>query len=925
MSTRELRRRLVAHLLRTRGELGLLGVQELLAYAQDGALTDGEKRTLVRPAAVVAETASLTAAGITPDTLKVTPQARVKLLELAKSWDIRPELGGTASPTPERPLDSALAHGKDLGDPLGWTLRTSGAHVRFSTEVFGRKWPALVMEKPTFTDPSRAKPPHVHHHARIVGAEDEASLGRVLRAVVAEEQAWFDAEGLEPGSPNVRFAIQNLRRVAFVNGVRDACLGLPALGLTVNAVLVDLRDDMLSGRDHAMETGDHENYWPYWNNFVEALQKVGSQLAPGTDAAAAMDNRIHDLLRRKHVFNYRRTVDEKDAESSLGGVVIYRPPFTPGRGRRVSVVAGSDVYAPKYETLKLAETGIPEAHQALAGVPVYRHADGDLRFDVAEDDTELEPGWTAGAKLPTELHEHVVATPIPSDDPLGLRARTTGERLRTGVPLDWNGSGQIQVSPIEIGWWGHCHNEAPANAMGMNPKKGVTLYRADRAVPLRSAEVRFGEDDCWDLIGAFTSDHEGDRVTDPRTGKVSTPGYVQYSTGGRYQPTQVDETSFVGNRNNGGHWFELAPKGLRRVRIDAEVKQIWGLEDPTHEYTDPMNRFRRDIENEDGTFDPNPDWLESGMSDDDVIAVQAAGRRLTVETRAITFDAQGQRIEQKTVAVLDPSKDAFVRLADELQQRSPKGGGQLVEHWYNPKTQQYKAVSVSVANKDGKWARTQTGEQVVETTSVTASQETTYDSVTEIDEYVVKDIGLPFTFDTSSGQAVWNYPVMKVRRDVLGRHTRVEDGSPFTYTTVQLTFDTIGGPSGNPRYIIKRDAMGRTVRALALDPMPDFAFRNERWVCAPVALDRWDRPAINHRGLTRGYLTDASRRQLVPDLWLRQAIVLYAALSDETAQGHAWVFETESGKLLSFEDEDHFRAAVDADRALREPPVDLLV
>jgi hypothetical protein len=39
------------------------------------------------------------------------------------------------------------------------------------------------------------------------------------------------------------------------------------------------------------------------------------------------------------------------------------------------------------------------------------------------------------------------------------------------------------------------------------------------------------------------------------------------------------------------------------------------------------------------------------------------------------------------------------------------------------------------------------------------------------------------------------------------------------------------------RYSIKRDAQGNAVRALAVDPMPDFAYRNERWVCAPVAAD----------------------------------------------------------------------------------------
>jgi hypothetical protein len=198
---------------------------------------------------------------------------------------------------------------------------------------------------------------------------------------------------------------------------------------------------------------------------------------------------------------------------------------------------------------------------------------------------------------------------------------------------------------------------------------------------------------------------------------------------------------------------------------------------------------------------------------------------------------------------------------------------------------------------------------------VLASQETTYDSVIEIHEFVTKNMGLPLVFDTSSGMAVWNYPVDVIRID---REKEVaKDG--FSYTSYELAYETMGGPSSTARYIIKRDGRGNAERALALDPMPDFAFRQEHWVCAPAAADAAGRLAINVQALQAGYLLDKAGEKIVPELWRRQAALLYAGLSDEAAaaDGKSWVFETENGELIAFKDAASFEAAVAADAALR--------
>ena len=45
---------------------------------------------------------------------------------------------------------------------------------------------------------------------------------------------------------------------------------------------------------------------------------------------------------------------------------------------------------------------------------------------------------------------------------------------------------------------------------------------------------------------------------------------------------------------------------------------------------------------------------------------------------------------------------------------------------------------------------------------------------------------------------------------------------------------------------------------------------------------------------------------------------LYSALSDETAEGHAYVFETWDGKIVSFGNKDDFGSAIEADKAVRK-------
>ena len=106
-------------------------------------------------------------------------------------------------------------------------------------------------------------------------------------------------------------------------------------------------------------------------------------------------------------------------------------------------------------------------------------------------------------------------------------------------------------------------------------------------------------------------------------------------------------------------------------------------------------------------------------------------------------------------------------------------------------------------------------------------------------------------------------------------------------------------------------------RALAIDPMPDFAYRNEQWVCAPVATDTRGNAAYNVQALEAGYLTDKQRERIVPDLWRRQAAICYASLGPLGGGETVYLFEQRDGELLVFLDEAAFRAAVAADQRER--------
>ena len=436
--------------------------------------------------------------------------------------------------------------------------------------------------------------------------------------------------------------------------------------------------------------------------------------------------------------------------------------------------------------------------------------------------------------------------------------------------------------------------------MDVDPSKDVRLYRANRGVDADKALKTYSSDDAWDIAGAFVSDHEGR----PEWAEAST-GRATYS---------VDDTSFVGTRNDGSHNLNITLADGRALNFDGEIMSLTAADGTSK---NPKSIFRDNVESEDGTFGKNPSHISTTKGDNVTVDVTKGTMNLDVEY--FSFDFSGYPMKKETSITLDPSKDEFVKLSESIR-RNAGVGGTITEHLYNAKTEEYKTVTKEVSEENNFKPTEKSSTDPVKATKLTHTTETEYDSPQEIYEYFMERPGMAKTYDTSSDSAVWNYPVNREKLDLLNEVTKEEDGQTYTYRTFNLDYETMGGPDKEQKFILKFNEAGKIVDSCALDPMPDFAYRNDHWVSAPVTTDAGGRAAFNVMALDKGYLLRQggnSFDDIETSMWKMEATILYAALSDETAEGEAYIFEAQDGKIVSFASKEEFDAAVKADMDLR--------
>ena len=875
MSTYGVRTRMISLLAGSGGAVSAAAFASLSDYAAERGYTPGELRALLRPADYLETNRVLRGRGVRLTDVRLDAGAWTAATALAARFGVTPIFDRLPNAKPAGPAPAPAptpppALGRPLPDRATWQVVTSGATVRFAVTADGKPQPAVRYDLPVWKDPGPAVDLGATR-AALAGATTLAAVEAALAAGLTAAKDYLACADVPAVTGNQRWGLEDQRRHAWFDAAA-AAVATARLGAAdrarVPALLARAKEGLLCDRDYPMQVGSHENYCPYWRNFRGALEKALAQTAPGTDDYYQIKHRLEEVWTRKTVTNVRREVDEKDIERSTGMALVHRVPFTDGPGARVSVVKGSPPTQPRYECLTTAD-----------GARVHR--DGDALY-------------RDGERTPLPATTAVTARPVPPDE-LGLRPLAPGEPARAGIAYDWNRDGAIALGAIDIGWWGHCHNESPLNALGIDPQRGVDYYRADPVVPAAQRLQRYSAEDVWDAAGALAADHEdGYAVKGPY----------------RLRPTELEVTKFVGSRNDGGHWImlELGRADARRVRLDAEVTALWHKSEPTERYPDPAARFRRDLPDGAGAFAPNPDWVASEATDDDEITVDGLGRKVTLDTTFVTFDRSGERIEDHCAVTLDPEKDEAVRLGDEILAVTARGG-RLAQHWYNPHQRTYQQVLLEV---DGASRKELSRSAPTPVRALLLRQETVYDSVIDLHDFVTKNMGLPLVFDTSSGLAVWNYPVDFVRIDRLGEVTRTEAGAPVSYTRYRLRYRTMGGPDGDARYFIKRDAGGNPVRAVAEDPMPDFAFRNERWVSAAIAPDASGATAVNLAALGGGYLLDKAGERVVTGLWRRLGTLLYVSLSAPAGRDPVRLYEAADGTLSIVEDDAAWQRAITA-------------
>lgn len=603
--------------------------------------------------------------------------------------------------------------------------------------------------------------------------------------------------------------------------------------------------------------------------------------------------------------------ENRNALQQIASVVSFKAYVTALLERERAYLAADDVEQPPNERYAIQNLRRQALFEALAvnttAIPAtaFRSAKGFLqmaqeqlvlgRAYVMDVGSHLDD-WPIGDEYLSPLIDLLDQTPPESPGRDAIQARIDDIRARKPVFTDASNIDTaiaVDPYPTSVECWGHAHNEATANALGIAPDKSTTIYVA--GAPPEHALKRYTPDRAWDALGALAADHEA--------------GYVRLATGA---PTTVGRTEVAGRLDDGGHWVQLTLDDGSALRFLAHVTRI-GHRYETGRHRDPLRRFRRYVETNDGTFEPNPVLRHAATDKADIADVDCTSHELSFHTEHPHLDESGQVVHIRRDITLSPNHRVSVHLGDDLR-RASDGMVEIVEHHYTPSEKTYRRAVYSAQIHDGQVVRRLIHDGAPRPVrSVVARQQTPSDSVIALHDFFTRAPGRPFVIDTSFGRPEMHHAVDFMRLDRSRLVERTEGGRHYTYTTYRLRYQTHGGPEGVARYIIKRDDEGNAVAATALDPMPAFAYRHQQWVMAPLATDASGTVAVNAQALEAGYLVDRVGR-FEPSVWAGLGRILYGALSKDTRSEGALLFVDRDGRTLSFRRHEDFDRAVEADR-----------
>lgn len=839
--------------------------------------------------------------GLNVSQLRIEPDAykAIKTFALANGVDKDKNLSTLPLAKATAKVERAMAKTIDFGPIETWSDETSGAHVEYHVKAGGKVYPALHLQKPTWVDPQAPRD--------LFAATDFAQIAtldvfvKTIRDIMIADIAYLHADDVDMAATktqknNERYGIAELRTDNFLNSARLAIAKTQMTPRERNKALGELqkiRLDMIADVTYDMEAGEHTNYWAYWKNFLEPLYKFIAQIDPESTAAALLNNCARAFQSRKTVLNSKRHIDERNIEATTSQVLVYLPRYRGNIGHRVSLKPGCSNLRPEYELLTLTKNAdrLPEELKRHAGTRLFRGMDGSLHFDF--DEVHLETNGTL-LRVDNALVDAVPLSRAQIKSDLALRPMRKGETARVGFSGDWNSDGKINIKLWLISWWGHCHIESPLNVFGMVPRRGVYVLSADQKA--KAPVQYFSKDNIWDMAGLAFAASEG--------------GYTS-NLGGGYK-VQVGKTEFRGERNNGAHWLRLELATGASVMLNAQVATIAS--------EDAGAMYRKNLPNGDGTMSPNPNvaknlYLPMSLQQADVVAIDVKNKAMELYFEYETIQKNGQptyRDGDDGYVQLDPDSDADVALSEASLTQDPNGGGSVLVHYYNPKSNMYYSVTYQVKKTEHGFERQESSRtSPVAVARLVSVAETQYDSAAAIHTFLATHPGLPAVLDTSEDEMVWNYPNSVRRWKKLQEVSKIENGEEFTYTTMRLSYETMGGPSKTLEYMLKFNSRGDIVDDMALTPIADFAFRHDDWIAAPVVTaNDGETIGYNSTAFDAGYLTHEDGKTINPVLWTHVIAPWHASLMNGDATD-APILRKANGDYARFPNQDKFDSAAE--------------
>lgn len=345
-----------------------------------------------------------------------------------------------------------------------------------------RAHPRLVATLPPARDP---RPPAFVFAPSPI-PRDAAALRHALRAAVDAARRVLDVDDLRDrdapagGVRYFRNSIRGQRHAAFFAVVRKAFARWLAAGrfdrrarVAGLRVIRELEDSRWVGVT-AFDDLDSGTYHSYGRDapFVHYLERILAGLpVDGTTAMACLDAAAQESVRRQreqaraHLdaimrskYAFRSIVDERDVETTVGGLLIDRT-----TRQIVSVDPESDVVDPRYELLRID----PLADHRRAGAWVHRDGRGRVRLD---DGRVVAVGQGDLRRAPVDAADLTFAR-APRD-----------RRLRRDIAFDWNDDGVVATGPLEwVSWAGHCDVKAVMEGLGLvlGDRPRVTEFRSD--------------------------------------------------------------------------------------------------------------------------------------------------------------------------------------------------------------------------------------------------------------------------------------------------------------------------------------------------------------------------------------------------------------------------------------------------------------